>query len=194
MRRYGERKPSCTGTWASLLHLQARYAEARAHLEASAAQYRASRAHGATRPVRWRDWRASPGGKGAWTRPSTWLPARASCWTRAIRSTPTCSPSRARQPSTGMQWPQAAACFEQALNLATASQDQRMIAWLWVNLGMAMWKLERYQDAIRCYHEAIHVFSVVKRSRAPGRCADGPWDHVRAIQRSCCGPGAVRSG
>lgn len=59
-------------------------------------------------------------------------------------------------------WTQAARCFEQALSRAAASQDQRLTAWLWVNLGMAKWKLDRMQDAICCYQEAIRIFSVVE--------------------------------
>ena len=55
------------------------------------------------------------------------------------------------------RWEEAVHHFEQALELWTRANNQRMRAWNLTNLGAALRSLEKYQEAIEYYKEAIDV-------------------------------------
>lgn len=58
-------------------------------------------------------------------------------------------------------WAQAESLFRQSLYLWEQQGEQRMIAWSWTNVGTAVRRLARYDEAIDCYTRAIAIFDAV---------------------------------
>ncbi len=163
-----------------LLHLQARYAEA-GHLEASATQYerlgsRRNQARGLARLASVARWQRRLDEA-----------EHLVCVARELLCAG--DPEHAYLLSVQGQaaldrheWLSAAACFEQALTLATTSQDQRMVAWGMGQSGYG--DVEARSPSRRdpmLPRGDLGVFGS-KRSRASGRGAHGSGNYVRIVQ------------
>ena len=161
-KEYGDLAAEAELRWhlGVLCHLQARYPEARVHLEASVALYERlgtgreqaralTRLASVARQQRRLD-EAERLIEEAFSLRSPGEPPVA--YALSVRGQIALEQSR---------YDQAAELFQQALDLSEAGEDRRMAAWLWVNRGMALWRLGRIQEAGACYHRAIELFDLV---------------------------------
>ncbi|MGB0387955.1 MAG: tetratricopeptide repeat protein [Ardenticatenaceae bacterium] len=59
-------------------------------------------------------------------------------------------------------WQNAHSFFERSLVLWQASDNPRMMAWGLSNVGLALWRLNKYEEAIACYKRAIKQFERIQ--------------------------------